>query len=64
MISECALAIALQRAELTDAAHEGGLLTPMSALGDVIIRRLEASGRFNISSEVVLGQGDETRKGR
>ena len=64
MISECALSILLSYPDLTEAAHEGGILTPMSALGDVLVKRLEASGKFSISSEVILGQGDESRKTR
>ena len=64
MISESALAILLNHDELPDIAKEGGVLTPASALGDVLVRRLEASGRFLIESEVVLGPGDESRKTR
>jgi short subunit dehydrogenase-like uncharacterized protein len=64
MISECALSILLSYPELTEVAHEGGVLTPTSALGDVLVKRLETTGKFTIGSEVVLGQGEESRKTR
>lgn len=52
MIAESALAL-LKPAKLTPIAQEGGVLTPMSALGDVLIKRLKATGRFEVESEVV-----------
>lgn len=52
MISESALAL-LKPTKLTPIAQEGGVLTPMSALGDVLIKRLKATGRFEVESEVV-----------
>lgn len=64
MISEAALAILLSHAELPDAAKEGGVLTPASALGDVLVQRLQDSGRFEFESEVILGQDEESRKSR
>jgi short subunit dehydrogenase-like uncharacterized protein len=57
MISESALAIALEKDALPYLAHQGGVLTPMSALGDVLIRRLERSGRYEFKSEVVDDRG-------
>lgn len=53
MIAESALAL-LKPAKLTPIAQEGGVLTPMSALGDVLIKRLKATGRFEVESEVVV----------
>lgn len=64
MVAEAALTILLDRGELPEVAREGGVLTPASALGDAFVQRLEATGRFTIQSEVVLGQGDESRKTR
>lgn len=64
MISESALSILLNYKELPDLAKEGGVFTPASALGDVLVRRLENSGKFTIESEVILGPGDESRKTR
>lgn len=60
-ISEGALALLLQRTELPPLAKQGGILTPMSALGDVLIKRLEATGKFTFSSEVLLEEGKKTR---
>jgi short subunit dehydrogenase-like uncharacterized protein len=40
---------------LTPLARKGGLLTPMSAFGDVLIKRLEETGKFEVSSEVLGG---------
>jgi len=34
-------------------ARRGGLLTPTSAFGDVLIKRLEETGMFQVSSEVL-----------
>ena len=64
MISESALAILLNYDELPEVAKEGGLLTPASALGDVLVKRLESSGKITFESEVILGPGDESRKTR
>lgn len=52
MVAESALAL-LKPTKLTPIAQEGGILTPMSALGDVLIKRLKASGRFEVESEVI-----------
>ncbi|KAF5375563.1 hypothetical protein D9615_009173 [Tricholomella constricta] len=44
-------------------ARKGGVLTPMSALGDVLLTRLVDTGRFSIESHVVgEGASEETRK--
>jgi len=42
-------------------AKKGGILTPMTAFGDVLIRRLEETGRFEFSSSIV---GDDISQGR
>lgn len=41
------------RAALPLLARRGGILTPMTAFGDVLIKRLEATGRFEFSSSIV-----------
>jgi short subunit dehydrogenase-like uncharacterized protein len=56
-IAECALALALQREALPPLGRAGGVLTPASALGNVLVRRLEATGRFEFASEVIAGDG-------
>lgn len=38
---------------LPSLAQQGGVLTPVTAFGDVLIQRLEESGRFEFSSSVV-----------
>jgi short subunit dehydrogenase-like uncharacterized protein len=65
MISESALSLILPqgsiqsspeaaRAALPQLARRGGgIFTPMTAFGDVLIQRLEATGQFEISSSVV-----------
>ena len=63
MISECALALALEREALPWRAQEGGVLTPATAFGDVLVRRLEATGVFRFESEIVT-PGAESRKRR
>lgn len=64
MISEAALSILLNYTELTPLAHEGGILTPASALGDVIVKRLEKSGKFRFESEIIVGGEVEEKKVR
>lgn len=54
MIAECALSLVLDADHLPAFAKRGGVLTPMTAFGDVLIGRLKASGRITIESEVIL----------
>ncbi|KAI0302437.1 hypothetical protein B0F90DRAFT_1809886 [Multifurca ochricompacta] len=64
-VGESALALLLD--ELPPLAKEGGVLTPITAFGDNIIRRLEKSGRFEITTRIVDGPGggiEESRKAR
>ena len=44
MLCESALALALQRDELPGGRQFGGLLTPASGLGDVLVQRLRTAG--------------------
>ena len=44
MLCESALCLALQRDELPGGPKHGGLLTPASGLGDVLVQRLRAAG--------------------
>ncbi len=44
MLCESALALALQLDELPGGLKHGGLLTPVSGLGDVLVERLRAAG--------------------
>lgn len=64
MISETALSILLNFSELTPIAHQGGVLTPTAALGDVLVRRLERSGKFKFDSEIVVSGEIEEKKER
>lgn len=62
MISESALCLALAQADLPPVAKQGGILTPASALGEVLIKRLEATSRMTFESEVVVGSEVESKK--
>ncbi|KAH9046788.1 NAD-P-binding protein [Lactarius hengduanensis] len=65
MVGESAIALLLD--ELPPLAKGGGVLTPVTALGDNIIRRMKACERFEITSGIVDGpDGDieESRKTR
>ena len=42
---------------LPSLAREGGILTPMTAFGDVLLQRLEETGRFEFSSSVINDDG-------
>ena len=44
MLCQSALALALQLDELPGGRQHGGLLTPMSGLGDVLVQRLRSAG--------------------
>ena len=56
MISESALGLLLNRQSLPALARKGGVLTPMSGLGNVLIERLRKTGRFEFTSKVVTGE--------
>lgn len=62
MISESALGLVRSYDELPDFVREGGIFTPATALGDVIVKRLEATGRMMFEGEVILTE--ESRKTR
>ncbi|CAD6578891.1 MAG: hypothetical protein CYPHOPRED_000699 [Cyphobasidiales sp. Tagirdzhanova-0007] len=53
MIAEAALAMIMDYDRLPDIAKEGGNLTPVTALGEVLKDRLEKTGRFNWNISVV-----------
>jgi short subunit dehydrogenase-like uncharacterized protein len=53
MMCECALAIVLDHDSLPELGKKGGVLTPVSALGDVLVRRFEGTGRFQFASMVL-----------
>ncbi|WVQ75602.1 hypothetical protein IAR50_005230 [Cryptococcus sp. DSM 104548] len=56
MIAESALSLILPPpagTSLPPLAKKGGVLTPATAYGDVLLRRLEGSGNFEISSQIV-----------
>lgn len=61
MVSESALALLFDTNKLPALARRGGILTPMSALGDVLIERLKDTGRFEFTSEIV--PASETAEG-
>ncbi|RPD57921.1 hypothetical protein L226DRAFT_538874 [Lentinus tigrinus ALCF2SS1-7] len=64
MISEAALGLALDDASLPLSARLGGILTPSTALGSVLISRLEATGRIHFESEHIRAEDAESRKDR
>lgn len=47
---------------LTPLARKGGVLTPMTAFGDVLIQRLEETGKFKFSSSIVGDDISQRRK--
>ena len=62
MISESALGLLCSHSELPEHVRQGGIFTPATALGDVIVKRLEATGRMSFEGEVILEE--ESRKTR
>jgi len=61
MISECALSLVLNYPQLTALAHQGGILTPISALGEVLVNRLTSTGRMDFHTEPVEQESRKTR---
>jgi short subunit dehydrogenase-like uncharacterized protein len=61
MLGECALGLALQYDDLPPLAKQGGVLTPATAMGDVLVKRLEESETFKIES-FILGREGQARK--
>ncbi|WVO17148.1 hypothetical protein L204_104840 [Cryptococcus depauperatus] len=56
MLAESALSLVLpapQGTSLPPLFKSGGVLTPVTAMGNVLIERLKKSGKFTISSEVI-----------
>ena len=53
MASEAALAL-LDTTTLSPLARHGGILTPATALGDVLVSSLSARGLWEIKSDVVI----------
>lgn len=52
MLAECALAL-LDTSKLTSLARQGGVLTPVTAFGDELVTRLEATGRFEFETSIL-----------
>lgn len=61
MISESALAILLDHDKLPTLGRRGGVLTSMSALGDVLLNRLTDTGRFTFTSGLIDEEAKKTR---
>ena len=62
MISESALSILLSHDKLPALAQTGGVLTPVTAFGDVLIERLMGSSRFEFTSHIIHdGEGSSKK---
>ncbi|KAL0574907.1 hypothetical protein V5O48_007051 [Marasmius crinis-equi] len=59
-MAECAMAL-LDTGSLPELARRGGILTPATAFGDVLVKRLEANERMTVHYEVHKGT-EESRK--
>lgn len=53
MITECALAFVLDEASLPPLARVGGILTPATAFGEVLVKRLESTGLMRFERALV-----------
>ncbi|KAJ6491609.1 Saccharopine dehydrogenase-domain-containing protein [Mycena vitilis] len=63
LISEAALSLALvAREKLPAIGRRGGVLTPATALGDVLVDRLVKSGRVTFESKVISARPEEGKK--
>lgn len=63
MLGESALALAQDTERLPKLAKHGGVLTPMAAMGDVIIGRMKTTGQFEFESKL-LSEGEDDDAGR
>ncbi|VDB91334.1 unnamed protein product [Peniophora sp. CBMAI 1063] len=52
IVAEAALAL-LDPSSLPELARQGGVLTPMTAFGDVLLDRLENTGQWTLSAEIL-----------
>ncbi|KAG8953752.1 hypothetical protein FRC03_011682 [Tulasnella sp. 419] len=63
MTAEIALALLPANIDkITEMGKEGGVLTPMAAIGDVLVERLEATGKFSFQSDELEAENPENRK--
>ncbi|KAJ7099360.1 Saccharopine dehydrogenase-domain-containing protein [Mycena belliarum] len=63
LISEAALSLVLAApGALPPLARGGGVLTPATAMGDVLVERLVATGRVTVESKVVVARPLEGKK--
>ncbi|KAF7362452.1 Sacchrp-dh-NADP domain-containing protein [Mycena venus] len=63
LISEAGLSLALNpRDALPAIGRRGGVLTPATALGDVLVDRLATSGRVTFESKIVSARSQEGKK--
>lgn len=62
MVVESALTLLLD--ELPPLAAGGGVLTPMTALGDGLVRRLQANERIEIKTGLVANPDDDVEESR
>jgi short subunit dehydrogenase-like uncharacterized protein len=62
LVVESALTLLLD--ELPPLGAGGGVLTPMNALGDSLIRRLRENERIEIESRVVDSPDDDVEEGK
>ncbi|GAA5914830.1 hypothetical protein JCM8208_005714, partial [Rhodotorula glutinis] len=51
LISSCALCLLKDHDRLSPLAKQGGFLTPATAFGNVLVERLESTGRFSWTVE-------------
>ncbi|KAF8913299.1 hypothetical protein CPB85DRAFT_1454793 [Mucidula mucida] len=61
MLSECALSL-LHPETLPEMARHGGVLTPATACGEAIVKRLNATGTFEVESHLLKEHREEIRK--
>jgi short subunit dehydrogenase-like uncharacterized protein len=62
MVVESALTLLLD--ELPPLAARGGVLTPMTALGDSLVRRLRTNERIEIKTGLVANPDDDVEESR
>ena len=64
MLAESALSLSLSHSSISHFGKQGGVLTPASAMGDVLTERLRRYGLFEIETRSLADWQREREKGK
>ena len=64
MLAESALSLSLSHSSISHFGKQGGVLTPASAMGDILTERLRRYGLFEIETRSLADWQREREKGK